>query len=51
MLMKRKPKVTEIKIRAHRALFDSTLPFRGRKEACGKVFRRRAKHNRNEYSI
>lgn len=37
-------KVKEHKVRAHRALFDSTLPFKGRAEKLKTRYTRKTKH-------
>jgi stalled ribosome alternative rescue factor ArfA len=36
------------KVRAHQALFDSTLPFRGRTEQRKDVYKRKPKHPKKD---
>lgn len=36
------------KIRAHQALFDNTLPFRGRVEEQKKAYKRKTKHPKKD---
>lgn len=39
------------KVRAHQALFDNTLPFRGRVEEQKKSYKRKSKHPKREDAL